>query len=552
MAAGNYELSNCLWIPRQEFTKSMQDDLTVDLWNVQGELEGRVHCYVETKKRIGLPRHYGLEYLQSIAMPHDDLRSRGQKVKYPKQITLKDYQVPVVDQMVEAAETESDFKVSAATGKGKTVMALAFIAKLGRNAVIVVDQEDLLKQWIERCLDPELLGLSEDDIGVVRSDKCEYKDKKIVIAMVQSLAQRDYPEEFYDYFGVAVWDEAHTAGAPTFSQTFFMFSSYVRIGVSATIKRRGPTNKILDYNLGEVLVSLEAEHEESNLYVLNFDGVVSWAANASKLSGRYINELAGNGLRNLMIANTVAWLWLSGRRVLVIGDRVSQLTALQSLCKALGIPEKEMGLFSKQTSKLVYIKDPKPPRRPPFWEKGTEYTPVKLDFVQKTLPKDYRERVKKTSPIIFSTYGTMAKGVDIPDLSAGIDITPRSEATQVHGRILRENDKLIPIWVTIADTSSYRAMHQLGARLREYVKDNAEVYLWNFHKGRKLLNERDLARWVKLRKSELQQLARIGTRLDGSNIITSPPMQTDSDNLLGNPIDVRTPEKIIEQLRALE
>ena len=524
------ELSSCVWIPEREFTDDLKDRLTVDVYRLDGSSD-TVACYRKDREGfIGLPRVFGLKLISTTE--YKDRRALGEYISLSQPVKLRDYQRPFVDAIVSAAQTRSDFVAQAATGKGKTVCALAVIQRLGRNAAIVVDQENLLDQWITRC--EEHLGLTRDQIGIVRGPKAEYRDRPITICMMQTLVRRELPKEFYDHFGIVVFDECHTTGAPTFSRVLMRFSAKVRFGLSATPQRRDDLKRIIPWNLGTVDVRLTDDPGKSSVYILENHGVYSWRVNNSKMVGRFINEVAEDADRNLLIVKAVKWLYASGRDVLVIGDRIEHLCSLMALAEAPGLPRKDLGLYAKSKTVFEYQKDPKPPRRPECWEKGTPYTPIKLCLVQKTIPKAVLDEVKKTSRVIFATYGIMAKGVDIPRLSAGVDATPRSEATQVHGRILRiAPDKLRPIWVTLADVNSFRSLYQLSNRLGDYLASNAEIFLWDLTKGKKRL---DMSRYRKdlAGRISLLRQSQIITSIDGNYTLVTPDTPSGSVSYLAN------------------
>ncbi len=530
------DLSSCLWIPEERFTAKLKADLTVSIYKLDNTTAKVEAFRTDRAGFIGIPRVFGLK---SISLgPHTDSRTNGFPVTFPKQLKLRDYQIPFVASMLSATQTHSDFVAEAPTGKGKTVCGLAVIQKLGRSAVVIVDQENLLDQWIARCI--EHLGMREEDIGVVQGNKATY-GKAITICMMQTLTRRSLPEEFYSSAGVVIWDECHTAGAPTFSRSLMLFPAKVRFGLSATPERRDGLQKILAWNLGTTDVRMTQEHETSLVYVLESDGTYSWRVNNSKMVGGFINEVAADGLRNLTIARAVKWLYNSGRDVLVIGDRIAHLCALQALVHTLGVPEEATGIYAKSKTVLRYEKDPRPPRRPYGWEKGTEYTPIRLSFLTKTIRKDELEKVKAQARVIFASYGIMAKGVDIPRLSAGVDATPRSTSTQVHGRILRTlPGKLRPIWVTIADTNSFRSLYQITQRLPEYQSSNAEVFLWNIQKGRKVLDVHAYRADLSERIAVLRQTQTV-TSLDGNNTLLIPNKPIGKEKRRGKTTGRQTP-----------
>jgi SNF2 family DNA or RNA helicase len=120
-------------------------------------------------------------------------------------------------------------------GEGKTVMSLRLAQELGRTAVILVHKEFLMDQWTERINQ----FIPSATVGYVRQKRCDYgKDVDIVIGMIQSLSQRRYREDFYNWAGTVITDEVHRVGAPTWANVIAQFPAAVRIGVTATPRRK--------------------------------------------------------------------------------------------------------------------------------------------------------------------------------------------------------------------------------------------------------------------------------------------------------------------------
>lgn len=510
--------------------------LTVEQWVMGAKEATLVPAYYTSGAYMAVPRSYGLQSIAKAGIPFVDKRSAGVAFRFPKAVKHTGdyvYQHEFVQRIVDCCRTMSDFLVHAATGKGKTVCALSVAQKRGRATLVVVDQDNLMQQWRKEC--KQVLGLKEEQIGTVQGPTCKYEGCGVVVAMVQSLVQRDYPDEFYDYFGTVVFDEVHTAGAPTFSQALLMFSAEVRFGVSATIDRRDALQRIIHWNLGEVAVALTDKHDSSYLYYLESDTVYSWYASISPKIGRIVTEVSDDPARNLKIAGAIRWLYESGRDVLVVSDRIEQLENLKAMSYYMGIPEVDLGLYCGFSNRWGYEKNPTPKRRPVGHERGTEYTPVRLARIRKKVPKAKLAEVLTRAKVIFATFGMFAKGVDVKRLSGGIDCTPRSRAEQVHGRILRKLDgKYIPIWVTIRDINSYRLDHQFLQRIDEYVASSAEIYKWNPEHGVRLADVRELKREVRGNIKELKALNTI-TCADGSYTLTTLPMPKQPSALPGRP-----------------
>ena len=509
------DLSGAVYIPKSEFSVALRKTLTVKKYTPGEDTPKVVQAWTEDRKGyVGIPRHFGL-YL--LGVDHDEHISPGYKLPKLQSIALWDYQEPWVEEVVEKAGYWYDFRAMAATGKGKTVMALEVIRRLGATALVIVDQNFLKDQWIARI--QEFLGIPKSKIGVIQGNVCDYEDKYIVVAMIQTLFQKKYPEEVYDYFGTIIVDEAHIAGAPMFSRALMQFPAQNRIGISATPHRNDNLEKILEWNLGPVIVELKEKHKKSAVRYLESPGVYTWYANISPKTGRFISELVADGKRNALICEAILWLWESGRHVLAVSDRIEHLESLMALCTCLGLPSEEMGIVAGYTHKWRMVKDPEPCRKPDHLHKNAPYTPVILQKVKTRTPKAVLESTKNNKQVIFATYSMFSKGVDIPRLSAGIDCTSRTKAQQVHGRILRSLDgKLRPIWVTIRDINSFRAEYQFSERVLEYQKSNAEIFLWRLGKGVKKREHKKLSLQAKARSQELKG-KQIETQSDGKNTI---------------------------------
>jgi len=105
------------------------------------------------------------------------------KCKDPnKQMTtykLRDYQKPIVDQLV---EKECGI-VKAATNSGKQVMLAAFLQKYRYKTLVLVHRTELCSQLIE-CFKTQ----TDLKVGEIRQD--EFKNGDIIVAMVQTLSTR--------------------------------------------------------------------------------------------------------------------------------------------------------------------------------------------------------------------------------------------------------------------------------------------------------------------------------------------------------------------------
>lgn len=471
------------------------------------------------KGTLHVPRQFGLQLCREQGIEHEDHTSAGKPVKFPRVPKPRDYQIEPLLDLQEACGDYYDFIFRARTGWGKTIGSLILASRIGVSTLVLVDQENLKDQWIKALIDN--FGFKREDIGIIQGKACSYAGKAVTIAMVQTLRSIPGTDPLFRAFGLLIVDEVHIIGAPTFSTVLPRIAAAYRVGISATPKRRDGLQKVLDYHLGKVRVYIDDEHEESSVYITEHDSVYSWYANSAPNIGRFINEVSDDASRNLLVASAACYLYETGRDVLVLSDRIEHLRGLMDLCYYLGVPDDEMGLYAGYSPVYGYQKDPRPARRPPGYTRKTEYTPVSLQLISKRVKKAELEHVKSTARIIFATYGMFAKGVDVPRLSGGVDATPRSQAEQVHGRVLRKLDgKKRPIWITIVDVNSYRSVYSLSSRLAGYKQNNAVLFKGSLEKGWAKCNAKEI-KAESLREVSRLKSMRINQNSAGLNLLES-------------------------------
>ena len=515
-------LSGSMLLPTEAIDiASVSDALTVKVLPMGETIPVKVLPFaIDFKtKTMRVPRQYGIKLCNKLGIEIDDRTSEGVPVKFPKIPVPRPYQVPFLDEVMACTENYYDFIAKAHTGFGKTISSLIIAARLGRSTVVIVDQTNLRDQWLEPLKDLFGMTIEGGHIGIIQGPKCDYKGKIVTLAMIQTLSQRKFKQEVYDYFGTAIFDEVHITGAPTFSEVLQHFSATIRFGVSATPIRKNSSNALIQFNLGKVRAAAEKEHAESSVYYMLNQSLYSWYGNVSPKVGRIITEVSEDGARNRLICDTLTGLLENDRDTIAMSDRIDHLNDLRNMMYYMGVDEDDIGLYTGRQPFYRFAKEPKPARRPYGLIKDAEYTPVSLQLIAKKIPKARLEHVKNNAKLILSTYGMTAKAFDVPRLSAGMDLTPRSTAEQIQGRILRElKGKKKPIWVTILDINNYRLVYSFVGRLQDYPKSNSRVFEWNEHGELTECQAKTLTKSLRQRIVDLKAM-RIVTRADGSNML---------------------------------
>lgn len=523
------ELTSVVCFPKKSISKKVQANIRKALtrqYTPYGSKKSvTITGYIETDEEMFVPRTYGKHYI-SRNLSHHGLKlvdhvSDGIPMDVKCKVSPRDYQVSVIDNMVDHLKRFEDLQMKAATGMGKTVMSIITAMRLGVNTLIVVDQDNIFRQWRDdNLLNPDLFGLKKSQVGQVKAGVIDYENKPFVIATIQTITRSEkIPEEFFDYFGMVIFDEAHTTAAASSYQTaLFDINARYRLAVTAT-PRTDAYGKLQAKHLGEVAVTLEKEHKPSDVrYVIN-ESVYSFYANASSMAGRILSEITEDTARNLLCVDIIKRMYDRDRVLLVLGDRVQHLHILAGLCKLAGIPENEIGLYVGDE----YVPVTKPmaiePRTIAGLKSGEDYCPIELEFKKSKVKQAKIDTIKETCSIIFATYKMFDKAVDLPELDSGLDVTPRAKAQQAHGRILRMmDDKLKPLWVTIRDINNFRLEHTFKVRVEEYARSNGELAEWHLEKGIAREEAADLIMSASTNSARLRRL-RIESHAQGGHYL---------------------------------
>jgi superfamily II DNA or RNA helicase len=406
------------------------------------------------KSKILVPRN------MAPSIP-EDLRVRGADVKFTSAfVPRKKEQTRVVQETVALLKQGHSFVTKAPTGFGKTFVGSEVIAQVGKKTLVVVHKEELLDQWLKAF--KEVLGLDfSNGVGLIQGDRCDTVGKKIVLAMVQSIAKDDrYPEFHFRDFGFAVWDEVHRVGADFFSNSCFRVPALLRWGVSASDRKDG-REEVIEAHIGPVKVeSTEAPmgfkvivqdsgwHCPQRRKVDKAGRVVMDGGKAVMVPiehspgkcAHIVRMLVHNHNRNKIITNfAVQAVKNFGRKVIIQSETREHLEILASLIAASGVPSHQ------------------------------------ITFYVGGLTKAQREKAKLGS-FILATYQQTAEGTDIPELDTLIMATPKSDVLQIVGRVRRflEN-KLEPLVFDLRDDSSPVFTAYAKSRDKWYASQGAKV-----------------------------------------------------------------------------
>jgi superfamily II DNA or RNA helicase len=297
--------------------------------------------------------------------------------------------------------------LSAPTGSGKTVMALAVIAKRKQPTLIVVHSLELQNQWVSRI--ETFLGIPSEEIGIIGGGKKIIGDR-ITVALVQSLYKCS--GEVSKHIGFLIVDEAHRTPARNFTEAVTAFDSKFLLGLSATPYRSDGLGRLIFWHLGGLVHSVDPKELQDNGDILKVDAVIRETDFETLLdpSSEYsamMSELTQDYDRNNLIAADVVKEARSTSGIcLVLSDRKQHCEDLQTILRGRGLrPEVLTGSVTNGNR-------------------------------EKIVQRLNEGKIK----VLIATGQLIGEGFDLPALSTLFLTTPisfRGRVTQYLGRILR-------------------------------------------------------------------------------------------------------------------
>lgn len=341
---------------------------------------------------------------QQIEYTLDDRRRTLPPVSFEFQGHLKPFQQTAVDTM-----QARDFGTLAApTGSGKTVIALALIARRAQPALIIVHTRELAHQWRERIR--TFLHLDDPDTGLI-GDGQSRLGHKITVALVQSLYKTSL--DMAAHTGFVVVDECHRCPSRTFTEVLTTLDSRYMLGLSATPWRRDKLSTLIFWYLGDLHYRIEARELVASGDVLAPEIIIRPTAfqpfhDAVTEYSRMLAELTADAPRNHLIAADVAReAQTTSGTCLVLSDRKTHCQTLQALLR-----------YKYHTEAHLLTGD------------------LRMSQRRDVLAGLQEGRIK----IVIATGQLIGEGFDYPDFTALFLATPigfSGRITQYLGRILR-------------------------------------------------------------------------------------------------------------------
>jgi len=405
--------------------------------NEEDTEDSKYKLYTNTKKYIIVPRYYGQEKFGLRDIRIDPIPTN---INFNGQ--LRDYQIPIVNLILEHLKKEGGGLLSVPCGRGKTSMAIYAACELKVKTFVVVHKSFLLDQWVA-----SIKKFTNARVGIIRGKTIDIENKDIVIGMIQSLSMKEYDDEIFKQFNFVVYDEAHHCASKVFSRSLMKLGGMYTLALSATPYRGDGLIKVMHWFLGKTIY-------KENVRINN--QVVAKVYNYKSSNVNFVEKKFGYGkqkgrpniikmLSNLVeldertdnIINIINEIRKDPeRKIIVLSERVQHLKTMKDkLDKLIAIDIKDGKMLEGEIRTHFYIGEMK---------------------------KKERETAEKEGDVLFATFAMAKEGLDIERLNTVVLATSQKDVIQSVGRamrkILTEGD-LRPLIIDFSDYLSAFITH---------------------------------------------------------------------------------------------
>jgi len=367
----------------------------------------------ETEDKIFLPRLFYKNYPNGLKVFESKEIPIYQPTYFKFTGTLREEQAGFVTTILDIYRIHKQVNGigKARPGFGKTVVSTYIAAKLGVKTCVIIDNENLLQQWVEAFL--KFTDLKPEEIGLIKG-KHFVIDRPVVIATVQTLLSKIKTDMHKNFqimdaakFGLVFYDEVHnTSSSSKYAKASLLFRTKNFIGLSATPFQTGTAEILMKNTIGEIIYETK-QYDLKPIYILNhYD---------SKLTGKYAYVLGKmpDYIKRKSFYNSI-----------IIKSPHYLNTILKLVKQRLGEGHVILILvFTKAQVKLI--------------SDGLE----KENIDHRRYYGDEKTQIDKENvSVLIGTYSFIGKGFDFEQLSSlilGTNLAGKKSLIQVVGRILR-------------------------------------------------------------------------------------------------------------------
>ena len=262
--------------------------------------------------------------------------------------------------------------------------------------------------------------------------------------MLQSLSQKEYPENMFDSFGISIYDETHHLGAEVFSKSMMKCITNYTLGLSGTMQRKDGLTKVFKMFLGDIIHKEKSNTSEHKVIVKSIQ---------YKVDDEEFNEIKydyrGNPLYSTMISKLCNY---NHRSEFILKVLKNELEINN---------EQQIMILAHNKTLITYL------------FKAIEHRNIGTVGYYIGGMKEEQLKQSESKKIIIATYAMASEGLDIKTLTTLIMASPKTDVCQSVGRILRTKHTN-PLVIDIVDSHDIFAK-QWQKRRQYYIKQKYNI-----------------------------------------------------------------------------
>ena len=237
--------------------------------------------------------------------------------------TLRPEQTDVVDEFFSRGRARSGI-LQAPCGWGKTFTGCEIISRNKTKTLVMVHTKLLFRQWIEE-LEKQIPTAK---IGKIGDGLLDVQD--ITVGIYKSVYNNI--DSLKNSFSMILVDEAHLCPAEMFSTALNGLNAKIKIGISATPRRKDGKHVYLSDYFSTFMVHAKdpRQHDNPGVHIRRTDFKFN-VIDPQRDWSRQLNKLCANKDYLKFIANVAKSHIKAGRCPLILGERIQMLKDLQAL-----------------------------------------------------------------------------------------------------------------------------------------------------------------------------------------------------------------------------
>ena len=282
-----------------------------------------IYLAEDTEHHVALPRGCVVQLAElareaGVPLAIDDKRHAGTPLSVSFQGELTDVQTRALSTLF----AEDTGVLVAPPGAGKTVIAIALIAKRARNTLVLVHRRPLLDQWRSQLA--LFLGMDKDDIGEISGTR-KRANGRLDVAMLQTLLHDKGVDDVVAQYGHVIVDECHHIPAVTFERVMSEVTARYATGLTATPRRHDGRDPIIRMQLGPTRFQVSAKSQAStrpfrHVLVVRNTNFTGHELGEDPMIAQLYAALASDVRRNELIIGDVVATIREGRSPIVLTE----------------------------------------------------------------------------------------------------------------------------------------------------------------------------------------------------------------------------------------